>query len=428
MKDPGLSQAPAPEEGVVRVGLQSLLALHEDAKAIGLQPRQVRALAPGAHRSPFKGRGMEFDEVRPYVPGDDVRSIDWRVMARSGRPHTKLFREERERAVLLWVDLRPAMFFATRGAFKAVRAAQAAALLGWATLRQGDRLGALIFDDEHHLELEPRRGRAALVHLLARLADHPAWQRGPSLGAGGSPEAPNQALNQALARLQRVTQPGSLVVVASDLSLLDGDGPARLARLARHNEVLVLHLHDPLEAELPPAGLYRLSDGQRFIALETGDAGRRERYREHHARRLEAFESLCRRHGLVRVSLSTADDPATVLRRALGARPLARPRARARRASRPGSRSTSCGTSTSRRPFRGGRLARRGGSCLAWWCWRSPLPRGGSCAGAATAGAARPWRSCSACTPPRPRPGSASCPSCCAAWPCGATPARRWRP
>lgn len=306
----------ASADGVARVSLQSLLALHEGAEAIALTPRQVRAWAPGGHRSAFKGRGMEFDEVRPYVPGDDVRSIDWRVMARSGKPHTKLFREERERAVLLWVDLRPAMFFATRGAFKAVRAAQTAALLGWSTLREGDRLGALIFDAQRHTELKPKRGRAALVHLLGRLAADPAWD------APGPRDARTnvEAMNQALMRLQRVAQPGSLIVLLSDLSLLDGEGPARLAQLARHNEVLVVPFSDPFETELPPAGLYRVSDGERVVALETGDAKRRAQYRQQYAERTAALQALCRRYGLLWAPLSTAEPPAATLGRLLGAR------------------------------------------------------------------------------------------------------------
>ena len=157
-------------DGVVRVSVASLLALHHGSASLAMQPRQVRALTSGAYLSPFKGRGMEFDEVRPYMQGDDVRSIDWRVTARSGKPHTKLFREERERAVLLWIDLRAAMFFATRGAFKAVRAAQAAALLGWSALHNGDRLGALIFNEQHHDELRPKRGQPPFMHVLRRLA------------------------------------------------------------------------------------------------------------------------------------------------------------------------------------------------------------------------------------------------------------------
>jgi uncharacterized protein (DUF58 family) len=129
------------DDGLVYVSLKSLIALHRPAESLPLKPGRIRALAGGDYRAPFKGRGMEFDEVRGYMQGDDVRTLDWRVTARTGRPHTKLFREERERPVLLCMDMRNAMFFATRGAFKAVRAVQAAALLGWSAVHQGERLG-----------------------------------------------------------------------------------------------------------------------------------------------------------------------------------------------------------------------------------------------------------------------------------------------
>ena len=171
------ADTPNPDDGVVRVSLSSLIALHHDAESLVLQPGRIRSPVSGGYRSPFKGRGMEFDEVRPYMQGDDVRILDWRVTARTGRPHTKLFREERERAVLLWVDLRHTMFFATQGAFKAVRAAQAAALLGWRAVSQGDRLGALLFSEATHIELRPKRGKAALLHVLSQIAKHVAWQQ-----------------------------------------------------------------------------------------------------------------------------------------------------------------------------------------------------------------------------------------------------------
>ncbi len=308
--------SPTVAEGLVRVGLESLLALHEASRALSLQPRQVRAWAPGGHRSVFKGRGMEFDEVRPYIAGDDVRSIDWRVMARTGRPHTKIYREERERAVVLWIDLRPTMFFATRGAFKAVRAAQAASLLGWSALRQGDRLGALLFDGERHVEIRPRRGRAAVVHLLGQLAAHPSWHT----RRASDERASLDAMNQALARLDRVVQPGSLIVLLTDLSVLAGEGSTHLAQLSRHNEILLVQIHDPLDAELPPPGSYRVSDGNRFVALETGDARRRERYRQQHAERQEALKALCRRYPITWVPMATAEDPLAALQRVLGGR------------------------------------------------------------------------------------------------------------
>jgi len=318
-RKPVVTSAPTSNggDGLVRVSVASLLAMHHGAGVLSLQPRRVRAPGSGGYTSPFKGRGMEFDEVRPYAQGDDVRSIDWRVTARSGKPHTKLFREERERAVLLWLDLRPAMFFATRGSFKAVRAAQAAALLGWNTLRHGDRLGALIFDAHSHEELRPKRGQPALMHVLQRIAAHPAWRDGQPRDDGAAETA---ALYQGLLRLRRVAQPGSLIILLSDFAGFNERCAAQLAPLARHNDLLAVHVHDPLEMELPPAGHYPVSDGRRFISVETGNQLRRERYRRHFVEHQADLQHFCRRHGGTLLPLSTADEPLTMLQQALGRR------------------------------------------------------------------------------------------------------------
>ncbi len=305
------------DDGVVRISLPSLLALHHGAESLPLRPQHVRTHSSGGYLSPFKGRGMEFDEVRPYMQGDDVRSIDWRVTARSGRPHTKLFREERERPVLLFIDLRAAMFFATRGAFKAVRAAQAAALLGWSTLHRGDRLGALLFDEQTHVELRPKRGQPPFVHLLRKLAEHPAWDR--AAHRSDEPSA-TSAMNQALLRLRRVAQPGSLIILLSDFAGLNGQGPAHISQLARHNDLVLVDIHDPLEAELPPPGRYRVSDGQRFVGMETGDNALRQRYRRHYAARRTELQQLCRRHAATLLPLATGDDPLAGLQRGMGGR------------------------------------------------------------------------------------------------------------
>lgn len=305
------------DDGVVRVSLPSLIALHRAAESLPLKPGRVRALASGDYHSPFKGRGMEFDEVRAYAQGDDVRTLDWRVTARTGRPHTKLFREERERAVLLWVDLRSAMFFATRGAFKAVRAAQAAALLGWSAVHQGDRLGGLIFSEQAHIELRPRRGKPPLLHLLQQLAAHPAWHKRTF---SGDPVASSQALNQSLSRLRYVAQPGSLIILLSDFSDLDKQASAQLAQLARHNELMLLDIHDPMEQELPPPGQYRLSDGGNFMTLATANKHLREQYRARFIRQQEALQQLCRRHRMTLLPLGTADEPLPALQRGLGVR------------------------------------------------------------------------------------------------------------
>jgi uncharacterized protein (DUF58 family) len=301
----------AAEDGVVRASLKSLIDLHRAAESLSLKPGRIRALSGGEYRSPFKGRGMEFDEVRAYAQGDDVRTLDWRVMARTGHPHTKLYREERERPVLMFVDMRHAMFFATQGAFKAVRAAQVAALLGWTSVQQGERLGGLVFSERSHIELRPRRGKPPLLHLLQKLATHSGWD---DHGGHGDP----QSLNQAIMRLRSVTQPGSLLILISDFTGLNEVSRAQLAQLSRHSELLLVDIHDPLERQLPPPGQYRLSDGETFMTLYTSDSGLREQYESRFIQRQSSMQQLCRRYRMTYLALGTEDEPLPSLQRALG--------------------------------------------------------------------------------------------------------------
>ncbi len=315
--DPAIKAGGLADDGVAYVSVQSLIALHRPAESLSLKPGRIRALSGGEYYSPFKGRGMEFDEVRAYMQGDDARTLDWRVTARTGRPHTKLFREERERPVLLWLDMRNPMFFATQGAFKAVRAAQAAALLGWCAVQQGERLGALVFAGQSHIELRPRRGKPPLLHLLQKIAALPAWRE---CNLSGDPQADSRALHQALTRLRSVAQPGSLIMLLSDFSGLDNQCRAQLALLSRHSELMLIDIHDPMEKELPPPGQYRLSDGENFMTLFTTDQRLREGYRARFVRQQLELQQLCRRYRMKLLSLGTADDPLRALQHGLGVR------------------------------------------------------------------------------------------------------------
>ncbi len=303
------------DDDVIRVTAQSLIALHHGAASLQLKPTRIRAQQSGGYLSPFKGRGMEFEESRPYTPGDDVRSLDWRVMARSGKPHTKVFREERERMVLLWTDLRRPMFFATQGAYKSVRAAQAAALLGWSAIQHGDRIGALIFSEAEHLELRPKRGKQALLHLFKKMAGVSVWSRTQT----ASHEQPAvTALHQSLLRLRRVAQPGSLIFLLSDFGDLDEQARAQLIQLSRHSDLVLISIHDPLEAELPPAGRYRVSDGESIVTIDSTLVAVCEEYRRRYQWQQAELQQFCRRHGLYLLPMSTADDPLAVLQRGLG--------------------------------------------------------------------------------------------------------------
>ena len=170
-----MSTAGAALTSPARIELAELIGLKRAGESLRVGALRVRALDSGGHLSRFKGRGVEFDESRPYEPGDDLRHMDWRVTARTGKPHTKVFREERDRPVILWLDLRRPMLFATRGAYKAVRAAQTAALVAWSAVANGDRLGGLVFSEHEHVELRPRLGHRAALRLFRVLTEPVFW-------------------------------------------------------------------------------------------------------------------------------------------------------------------------------------------------------------------------------------------------------------
>ncbi|MEM7279279.1 MAG: DUF58 domain-containing protein [Pseudomonadota bacterium] len=300
----------------VSVSQPGLIRLNGPARAIALDVLRVNSLQTGAYVSHFRGRGMEFDESRPYQPGDDPRSIDWRVTARSTTAYTKLFREERERPVLVMVDLRASMHFATKGCFKSVNASRAAALLSWAAHHRGDRLGGLIFGDTTHRELKPKLGRQAALRFVHQLVEHPDWQvrERPDGGDG------EQQFTQAMSALRRVARPGSLVVVLSDFLGMSRTAQSYLSSVARHNEVLALFINDPIERELPPPGRYRLVTGEDEMAIDTFTKAARSDYKNAFEERSHELEVFCHRYGIHLMPLSTEDDPVATLQTALGRR------------------------------------------------------------------------------------------------------------
>ncbi|MCW9013732.1 MAG: DUF58 domain-containing protein [Gammaproteobacteria bacterium] len=299
-------------DDIVRIRQSTLIGLNREARKLPLKSGKIGAQFSGNYLSAFKGRGMEFDEVRPYQPGDDIRSMDWRVTARTGKPHTKLFREERERPVLLWVDYRQPMFFGTRNSFKSVVAAKAAALLAWSAAQHGDRLGGLIFSEHSHEELRPQRGKAGTLHFIKKLAEHAAWQ-------DFKHSSPNESSGaQAMNRLRRVARPGSLIFLISDFRHLDEAAYSHLSMMARHNDVVLLSIHDPLETELPPAGFYRVSDGSNEMGLNTRRASVRENYQQRFVQHQQYLRDTCHKLNMFYLSLATDDNLVASLQAGLG--------------------------------------------------------------------------------------------------------------
>ncbi|MGQ0658586.1 MAG: DUF58 domain-containing protein [Chromatiales bacterium] len=296
----------------VAVTLAQLVQLAPQAERLALWSTTPRAAQVGSNYAVFKGRGMEFAESRPYEPGDDVRLIDWRVTARTGRAHTKLFREERERPVVIWVDCRAHMFFATRGVFKTVMAAHLAALAAWAARAHGDRLGGRVCGEGEEFLLEPDRGRRGVLRFLRAL------ERGCSSPPAAEPaDAAAVRLRRSLMSLRRSVRPGTVVFLISDFD--DMHDPLRelLADLSRHCELTLCFVYDPLEADLPPPGDYPIAGTRgRQAVLFAGDGLLRSRYRQRFHARQRALQDMAWAHRARFISVATTSDPLRQLRSA----------------------------------------------------------------------------------------------------------------
>ncbi|MEO7114933.1 MAG: DUF58 domain-containing protein [Caldimonas sp.] len=288
--------------------VQDLIALQPYAGAIGLKPTgAARARRAGEHLSRFRGRGMDYRESRGYVAGDDVRSMDWRVTARTGQAHVKVYEEERERPVVVFLDLNPGMFFGTRRQLKSVAAARAAALFAWAAVDGGDRVGAVMSNGER-CELQPRGGRHGALELIRQVVRH----TDPRVGIESRPDP--GALNAALRRLCRVSRPGSLTFLLGDFNGLDQHSDKLLLRLRQQGDAVAVQIVDPLEEAAPPPALYDVETGGRRAQLDTRSAAARQAYQAHFARHHEAVAAIMRRHAIPLVRLSTGTDVAEALR------------------------------------------------------------------------------------------------------------------
>lgn len=266
--------------------LHELIALHCHRSGIR-QPPSALLTPPAGRQTPARSsRGMAFAEARPYFPGDDVRSIDWRQSARRGRLYTKRYDEEREQAVMLLVDLGPDMRFGTRQAFKSVVGARAAAWLAWQAIAGGDRIGGIVWNGGPMQELPAlglERGALALIRPLVELAT--------------SPPTGNGSLAVPLKRLLATRPQNGMTVVISDFAGLDDDSETAIRHLARTSRLTLLHICDPFEMQPPPPARYPVTDGRLHAHLDLLS----ERGRTAHA---AAFTAHCER--LERLAQTTA--------------------------------------------------------------------------------------------------------------------------
>ncbi len=299
------------EEGVY-VTLPQLVALRSRAVGFSFLPRQpIHSLLAGRHASRLRGRGLNFEEIRRYLPGDDIRRIDWKVTVRTRKTHSRVYTEERERCVLLVVDQRRSMFFGSQRNMKSVTAAEAAALAAWRVLQQKDRVGAIVFNDTEIEEVRPQRSEAGVLRALQLVVKH---NRALSTRGVSAPAI----LNEALLRAARLATHDFLVCLITDSSGADEETIKTVTRIGAHNDVLVAFVYDPLEAELPDAGPLVISDGLRQMEVDTSDRRLRDDFRDRFASNRAQGRKLLLDRDTPVLPLSAAEGTAEQIRLRLG--------------------------------------------------------------------------------------------------------------
>lgn len=249
--------------------------------------RRLNTSRSGGHSSKIRGRGMDFAEVRNYQAGDEIRHMDWLITARTGRPHVKLYEEEKERKVVILTDFNPSMFFGTRVAFKSVIAARLASLIAWTVSKQGDRIGGLIFSALSHHEFVPRGRNLGVLPMLSALSKYTEELQRDQANMTG------RSLESALIRLRRVAKPGNILVLISDFYNLDKESHIHLSRLRAHNDVLMYHVCDPLELAPPKPQQYAMTNTEEDLLLNTRLKSVRQAYQRFCDERLGSLTDLC---------------------------------------------------------------------------------------------------------------------------------------
>ncbi len=304
-----------PVDKRVSVTLPHLRAMAGKAKALTFLPHQpAKSVLNGRHASRMRGRGLNFEELRNYLPGDDVRSIDWKVTARTGKPHVRVFTEERDRPVLIIVDQRMSMFYGTSLNMKSVTAAETAALIAHRILGQGDRVGGIVFGDNKLAEIRPSRNQRSLNRFLAAIVEANARLR------ADAPTTDPMPLNRSLEAVSQIVSHDHLVIILSDFDGVDARTETLLCGLSRRNDVVIGLVTDPTGHAVQEDLRFVVSDGTLQAEIDTGSSGVRQALMEFSAGRFAEIERWARRAGIPILPLSAGEDTAPQLRRLFGLR------------------------------------------------------------------------------------------------------------
>jgi len=294
----------------VHTSLERLLALKDVARQLEfpLLTRRSGGI-PGCQSGRLRGRGLDFEQIRHYQHGDDVRRMDWRATVRTRSPQVRLYAEERDRPVLLAVDQRMSMFFGSQHNMKSVTAAEAAAATAWHAIDAGDRIGGIIFDDADVLELRPARGERSVVRLLASLVEY-----GSRLHAARPAIAGRMPLATPLAAIAQLPRHDHVVVVISDFDGIDSRATVLIRQIRARNDMMFMLVRDPMAQNLPSNDVLVASDGVSQLNLDFRDPDIRDALSNYARARLEHVLDWGQGLGVPVLELSTGEETVMQLR------------------------------------------------------------------------------------------------------------------
>lgn len=283
----------------IKPDINELLSYRYRAKALKLFANQkVNSVNTGSKSSKAKGRGMDFDEVRHYQPGDDIRLMHWSLTARLGKPYTKVYHEERERTLYFVVDQSTTMKFGTRECFKSVKVANATALIGFGALEVHEKVGGVIFDDEGYSFYPAKQDKSALVKILNHVTTD---NKQPQIST-------DKGLADALKFLYAKARSNSVIVVMGDFDGFNSEARQYLKLLAKKNEIINMFSYDPLEKELPAKDIYNFSDGEESLVFDAANTRQYKVYKDIYNTRHNAIKDFSRQYKMAFFEMATNDD------------------------------------------------------------------------------------------------------------------------
>ena len=302
------------EDGLVYASLAQLLRLEQPAQQLSFTSRQaLTSILAGQHNSRLRGRGLNFEELRRYQPGDDLRHIDWRVSLRQGKPFVRSFSEERDRPALILVDQRMDMFFGSQRSLKSCSAAELAALSAWMVFHSGDRVGGLVFGDECIERIAPLRSRQRVEQLCAAIIrqNHALAADNPAVDSSGQ-------LDKVLRECLALAGHDHLICIISDFAGTTPNTLKLLRALAAHNDVIALQVYDPLALNIPQNGQLLITQGELQVELAVGRRHVHQPLSAFSSGRLRDVAELLRRSRVPLLMISTGEAALPQLRFELG--------------------------------------------------------------------------------------------------------------